>query len=429
MRIDINGSTFVWLTIVGAFAVPAVLIVKSGRRDILPYLAAYFAFFGFGPIVNFALGNSIYSGAVRSEIGMAAVGGLLALSGMLVVGLWVRVRRTALDRSKISGEGRRYHLLPFMFLGLAGYTTIAILQYGLLGFSGDKIQRIQQSGPWHYQLLLVQMLCCSFYFAAVATRFGKVSYWANFSCYVAYCLLTNERDFIFVVFSILLHVQLFRPRPMSARMIAAGAAAIVGAVFLASYRDRPLSSEGGAISQALNEGSTIFPDTFIMAAVPGTIPFAHGETYLRSAIMLLPGVPSDSLSAWLVEQYSADSASGYGFSLVAEAYLNFGMVGIPIVFALLALLQRYLVRRVDRGHFFAYASIVLTITWMYNFRGESLAVLKTAMYALLLYGVVHLFSTPMSTVARRVAPSAELPRSRDRSSDAETSRLGSGSGH
>ncbi|MGB2569150.1 O-antigen polysaccharide polymerase Wzy [Micromonospora citrea] len=390
---DLNNVTIIWLICAGAFAVPAVLLLRSGRRDTLPYLAAFFAYFGLGPVVNFALGNRIYSGAAQSKIGLAALGVLLALIGMLIVGFLLPARRTVLDRSRLNDTGRRYHLPPFLFLALAGYALVVIISRGTAGFSGSKLERIQQSGPWHYDFLLAQILCCALYFTATMTRFGKVTYWINFACYVTYCLLTEERDFIFVAFSILLHVHLFRHRPMSVRLLAAGSAGAIGAVVLAGLRGNPLAVEGDLISRLLNEGSTLFPDTFVMAAVPDVTPFAYGETYMRSLASLVPGAPSHSLGVWLVEEYNAGSASGYGFSLVAEAYLNFGFVGIPVLFALLTVVQRRLISVVDRGHCYAYASVLFTVTWMYNFRGESLAFLKTALYGAILFAVVWLFST------------------------------------
>ncbi|MGC5019694.1 O-antigen polysaccharide polymerase Wzy [Micromonospora sp. DT47] len=395
---DLNSETAIWLAIVGAVAVPAILLLRSGRRDILPYLAAFFAYFSLGPAVNFALGNEIYSGIVQSKIGQALVGILLALIGMLVVGLLVPARRTAMDRSRLRNAERRYHFPPFLFLGLASYALVVMLMQGPAGFTGDKLERIELSGPWHYKYLLLQTLACALYFTAT-TRFGRVAYWTNFACYVGYCLVTNERDFIFMAFSLLLHIQLFRRRPMSLRLGLAGGTGIVGAVFLSYLRD-PTNDEG--VSRALNEGSTLFPDTFVMALVPHLTPYAYGETYLRSLINLVPGVPSQSLAEWLVEAYNPGSDYGYGFSLTAEAYLNFGLVGIPVLFAALALVQRLLVNRVDQGHFWAYASILFTATWMYQFRGESLAMVATLTYGAVLFGVVRLLSTPAPA-----APSAD----------------------
>ncbi|MEH0841663.1 O-antigen polysaccharide polymerase Wzy [Micromonospora sp. CPCC 205711] len=388
---DLNSEKIIWLAIVGAVAVPAILLLRSGRRDILPYLAAFFAYFGLGPAVNFALGNEIYSGVVQSKIGQATVGILLALIGVLVVGLLVPARRPAMDRSRLEHPARRYHLPPFLFLVLAGYGLVDIVVQGPGGYASDKLERIEQSGPWHYEYLLLQVLACALYFTATSTRFGQVAYWTNFACYVGYCMATNERDFIFVGFSLLLHIQLFRRRPMSLRLVVAGAVAIIGATFV-SYLRSP--GEGRGVSLLLNEGSTIFPDTFVMTAVPHFTPFAHGGTYLGSLISLVPGAPAHSLADWLVEAYNPGSDSGYGFSLTAEAYMNFGLVGIPVLFAALTLVQRFLVNRVDHSHFYAYASILFTMTWMYNFRGESMAALKTLLYGAILFGVVRLLSTP-----------------------------------
>ena len=393
---DVNSTTVIWVSVAGAVAVPILLLLRSGRRDVLVYIAAYSAFFGLGPSINFALGEEIYFGIVTEYIDTASLGLLLAFLSMLVVGVFIPIRRGALDRTRIDHPENRLPLLAPLLLALALYAAVILLWRGPAMLAGNKLDRIALAGPWHYEFLLLETLACSLYFAARSTRLGTLAYAVNMACYIGYCLMTNERDFIFALFSILLHGQLFSRRAMSLRLGLVGAAGIVGATWLASIRS---AGAGTGVTRALNEGTLAFTDTYVMYLVPRHIPFEYGGTYWDAVVAVLPIGPQYALAQWLVDIYSPGYPGGWGFSLTAEAYLNFGLIGIPVVFGLLTAMQRFLVNRADRGHFWLYASIVFTVHWMYNFRGESFALVKTLVYAAVLYGVLYL-----SGKVRRPAP-------------------------
>lgn len=415
---DLNSTGVIWVSVAGAVAVPILLLLRAGRRDVLVYVAAYCAFFGLGPAINFALGEEIYVGTVTEKIGAASFGLLLAFLGMLVVGVLMPIRRGALDRTRIDHPENRLPLLPPLLLALALYAVTIVLWHGPAMLAGNKLDRIALAGPWHYNYLLLETMACSLYFAARSTRLGTFAYAVNMACYTGYCLITNERDFIFALFSVLLHVQLFSRRTMSLRLGLVGAAGIIGATWLATIRS---PGAGSGATRALNEGTLTFTDTYVMYLVPRQIQFEYGGTYWDAVVAVLPIGPQYALAQWLVDMYVPGSPGGYGFSLTAEAYLNFGLIGIPFVFGLLTVIQRFLVNRADRGNFYLYASIVFTVHWMYNFRGESFALVKTLVYAALLYGGLylsgkvlrpaparhaHLPSVPLGTGPRPTAASA-----------------------
>ena len=76
----------------------------------------------------------------------------------------------------------------------------------------------------------------------------------------------------------------------------------------------------------------------------------NGKTYLQAIGGLFPGQirPFDvgSLSKWFVNEFNPNLAKrgiGYGFSLIAEGYLNFKMMGVIISSLILALISSFLV--------------------------------------------------------------------------------------
>lgn len=372
------------VALVGGLAVVAVLALRSGGRDPLAYIAAYFVFFGLGPAVNHLLGNPIYTGIAVRQLGGAALGILWALLAMLVVGLAIPVRRQPFSTTALESPRRSYPAVPALLGLLALYPLAAVALAGPAAFVGTKTDRISVAGGLHYQYLLLELLACSLYVLAVRTPAGRPLYWTNMAMYVGYCLLTAERDFLFVLFALLLYRQLFR-RAMSVRLVLAGVAAVALATGLAAWR----AGEAATSGLVLNQGSVMFTDTFVRVYVPTVFPFQHGQTYVDAVMSLLPGWGhGPDLAGWLVDQYVPGSSGGYGFSLTAEAYLNFGTIGIPFVFALLTLVQRLLVNRVDRGQFPAYLSLLFTIGWMYGFRGESANLVNLLVYGAVLFGAV-----------------------------------------
>ncbi|BCB83840.1 O-antigen polysaccharide polymerase Wzy [Phytohabitans suffuscus] len=376
----------VGFALVAAVAATAAMLVVGGRRDLLAYLAAYMLVFGFGPVVNYLVGDPVYGGVVLDEVGRAAAGMCLALLAMLVVGALYRQRET-FDRHRLAASGRAYPLVPLLLLALSGYAVVVLVLSGPELLSGSKLDRVAAAGPWHYEFLLVELLACSLYFIAVRTPGGRALYWAHMGCYIAYCLATAERDFIFVLFSLLLHTQLFRRRIASVPRLVLPA---VGLLLCATYLVHLRQGSGTDLTQVLNQGSVLFVDTFVMDLVPAVMPHLHGLTYLSAVTGLVATEPT--LTSWLVDAYAPGSGSGYGFSLTGEAYLNFGLAGIPVVFALLAYTQRWLTNRCDLGQFPAFVSVLFTICLMYGFRGESATFLRTMVDGLVLYGLVHVTS-------------------------------------
>ncbi|HEV2088611.1 MAG TPA: O-antigen polysaccharide polymerase Wzy [Cryptosporangiaceae bacterium] len=384
-----NGSWELWLPLLVGVGVLVVFAVSRGGRDLLLYIGAFFFVFAFGPVLNHLLGGTIYLGTVMTELSGAATGFSLAMVGMLVAGLVVR-QRPAFDRTALTRSERAYPLVPVILLAAAAYAVSVLLLRGPDLLAGSKLARISAAGSGHYGYLLIELFACSLYFLAVRTRTGRICYWVNLGCYTAYCLATAERDFILVFFALLLHTQLFHRRSALLRNVALAGALLYTATYLFAQRSGGNSDAEGV----LNQGSLLFVDTFVRYLVPDAIAHTQGSTYLSAMTSLLPtgGTPRQTLMQWLVDTYSPGNPSGYGFSLTAEAYLNFGQIGIPVAFALFAVVHRLLVNRVDRGHVYAYASLLYTVAWTYSMRGESATFLRTLLYGALFYAAVHLTS-------------------------------------
>lgn len=147
-------------------------------------------------------------------------------------------------------------------------------------------------------------------------------------------------------------------------------------------------------------GGSMFTVTFTTELVPSARDFEWGLTYARTALHAVPivnipnefGYAGDWL-AWELRPDWAEQGFGYGYSFIAEAYLNFGWLGAPILVILLGIvlarLGMWALRTNDPVRVAFVASFLPLL--IFSVRGESLALARPVLwYALIPMGVVHL---------------------------------------
>ncbi len=365
----------------------AVLAIRYAGNNVLFFVAGFFFFFAFGPVLSVLEGKGTYFGTRLNYERQATYGFVLALAGILIADVLYPQRRAfSLRALLVTVQGRGYRrygaALGVLILVMVGSV---LLNLPVL-ISGNKLEKISAM-PAHYDVLLIEACLLSAHFVVHANPGIRRLYYLNAATYVCYCVLTDERDFLLLLFSILLHRFILSGRSISIRAMITGTACVLLGVVLFSIR----SHETVDSVALLNQGSLLFVDTYVISLVPVSVPFAHGSTYVSSLHNILPfGLGGDghrTLSQWLVNSYAPGSSSGYGFSLSAEAFLNFGLLGIPVVFGLIALVQRFLVNRFDRSLWASSMSIFFLFYFMYAIRGESVQLFKAVTYAIMIYGL------------------------------------------
>ncbi|MET0237946.1 MAG: O-antigen polysaccharide polymerase Wzy [Kibdelosporangium sp.] len=396
--------SLVALNLAGSLVILVWLYRRGRARNVLFSVSAVFLFFTFGPLVNLLLDQPVYFGIVAETVSQASTGFLLALVGLLAADI------IKPQRSSFATDGlvpvRTYDLLPLVLGCLASYAAYVLATAGPEMIGADKLARIELAGQWHYPYLLMETFALALYVIAQRTRFTRNLYLANAAVYLVYCLVTTERDFIFVGFALLIQRQLFRRGVRSGRLILFGTVSVVLASGLATVRE---NLEFG-VTQTLNQGSVLFVDSFVMNAVPGTYPYRLGQTYLDAVTSVLQLSWSDRLplDEWLVSLYTPGWTGGYGFSLTAEAYLNFGMLGIPVVFALIGLGVRSLVNRCDQSDLAAYLTVLAIAGLLNALRGDSAQLLKIVVYGTVFFAVLHVVSSATETRHLRRAASKTI---------------------
>ena len=160
--------------------------------------------------------------------------------------------------------------------------------------------------------------------------------------------------------------------------------------------------------------------------------YRYGRTYLIGLKAVLPNLavrweaPSaesvDELppSHWItatVDPWSYRNYGGMGFSAVAEPYMNFGVVGVILYFALIAFLLVRLEQVSFRNSYALAAWGLILGPLLWTTRNDFSNFFRPVVWGLVCLGLVHAFSRGYSLIARprwsdRVEPQSPLPDAR-----------------
>jgi oligosaccharide repeat unit polymerase len=150
-------------------------------------------------------------------------------------------------------------------------------------------------------------------------------------------------------------------------------------------------------------GASMQTIAYTLEFVPYIRAFEYGTGYLYAVLALIPNLFWDihpavvnQPSRWLVETVApvvAAAGGGLGYSLIAEAYLNFGWFGAPVAIGLIGFLYAKLVMwgdRPDRPSRLALMASFLSFFLMYA-RSDATGILRFLVwYSLLPYLAVQL---------------------------------------
>lgn len=361
---------------------------RGGARNGLLVVSLVFVLFAFGPAVNFALGSPIYAGIDVRNAAAALTGFTLACAAIALADRVLPLRLVP----AVTWPAYRYPVYGAALLAAAGWGSFVVATR-LTGTIGqNKLVQVAAAGAAHYPYLLLQiLLACGYFYCWSST--DRALWRINFAVYVAYALLTSERDFLFVAAAIFVHREYLLDKRRSARALGLGVAAVVVASALASVR---VAVQGtNVLTSVLNQGSILFVDTQLHRLVPERIEYFHGRSFVDAVLRPLGLTDTPALPEWFVSIYSPGNPSGYGFSLTGEAYLNFGILAVPVLFFVLAAAHRLLLRRAVKSQGAMYLSTVFLATWLYALRGDMSQLVSTMVYASVIAAI--LLVTRMST--------------------------------
>lgn len=211
-------------------------------------------------------------------------------------------------------------------------------------------------------------------------------------------------------------------RPLSKRVLLLGGAVVLFLIFplVGSTRNTALT-ERSSLDVLVNPDESINPATASLSEMGGTLqtvaytidlvptvrPYDYGLQYGYSLLTIVPNFVWDvhptiargTPSTWLVrlvDPTTAAAGGGWGYSFIAEAYLNFGFWGAPLMLFIIGFVYaRFVVWaiRSDDAAKIAVVGIYLT-SFLVFARSDSASIIRPLVwYALLPYGLIHLLSS------------------------------------
>lgn len=171
------------------------------------------------------------------------------------------------------------------------------------------------------------------------------------------------------------------------------------------------SSINNPVVAILSEmGGSMMTVSYTMEIVPKYIDFQMGMDYLYALFTIVPNVfgklhPTVARGLpnhWLTEQINPPLAStkgSYGFSFIAEAYLNFGWIGTPIALGIMGFLFVKLVLWAEKSYDPAKMAMIASFLSFLLFyaRAESALIVRALIwYSLIPYLSVRLLNSSSS---------------------------------
>ncbi|MCB9093687.1 MAG: oligosaccharide repeat unit polymerase [Halobacteriovoraceae bacterium] len=364
-------------------------------KDPMNILIIFYYFFTFGTVINYHLGAPIYFGIVQEYIPMACkifFIGILTMCSLSFIfkNLNYKEKNLTIKHYDVTS------LKPLLIL-LIVFSLYQIVLLLLTGDSLSKVERVAFVGPsLHYPYLLIQNFLIAYYLILDKKKLTFKFFTLNLALYLCYCLMTGERDFVFLFTSILIHNLLLFKQSRKKIILYSFFMIwmLIGAVGVFLLRDASQGSES-IIEALLNQGSILFINTNVIKYLELNISSFNGFTYLNSFINLIPSwiYHTDfNTVSWFKEMYAPASNSGYGFALDAEGFMNFGLAGVFGTFFFITVIQRIIYNNIDRHPMMLYFSTFYLSFSMYSLRNDSLAFFKGNLYAIIFYVVIHLSS-------------------------------------
>lgn len=394
------------ITLVISITMLFVMCLRSGFKDPLVMVSLFYFYFTFGPVINIIIGNEIYFGIIKENIAESTTIFTLALGG-LFTGSFIKLK-TPSNENLARVAQTRYFGLYFVLIPVILYTLFVLATVGIPALStSNKLLKISLllSPSLHYNYLLLQIYIMSFYFLVRQHKDLRRIYILNAMLYLAYCLIFDERDFIFIFVSIFLHTGGFNVNPQKPRrlrfIVILALICLVFAIYATLSFTVRVDYGHGFVGGFLNQGSILFVNTQIINYVNWDN-FLHGETYINSLYNLVPSSIYRTdfvLASWFKNLYAPGGDSGYGFALDAEAFLNFGYWGIFPLFFMIAVISRKIFNSSERNPFSLYLSVFFTAQIMYAFRNDSLSLFKSTFYAHIFFVIIVLVSLPAMKVS------------------------------
>lgn len=158
-------------------------------------------------------------------------------------------------------------------------------------------------------------------------------------------------------------------------------------------------------------GSPASIGTHLIDWFPGVIDWLYGRTYINAILNFVPGfvfggsinrpfLSASYLYKHLIEGGNFNPNQGYGFSLLGEAYMNFGLLGTFLVLFMVGYILHYFYNKAMRGKISLPSYIVIYTAFFPSLRSDSVGLLKNILYGLAILTIISILARYFITINR-----------------------------
>lgn len=372
----------------------AIQMVRSRFLNPASYVAAAVIFYGLLPSLI------IYSGVVEPQTLVYQryfaifrdVGPAVLLE---VVAVWACIGGGALHTlvrgsNRVRGDSASPVVLPgisFLNVAYVGYIALAATLFAVnLPKYGLNKAVVIASAPLHYQFLAVS-ICIFATLLLIKTRLQWQLFAACGVVFLGYCLITDERDFVLYGIVGVVALTTTRQLKIDPWLIGCGVTLLLALnVILGSAR-----AESDFLAEFAS-GSVSLID-FLVTSSPLFTYSNGGSTFIESIARAFGfGGGTQSLSDQFVGIVSEGGGSGYGFSLVAESYLNGGMLTVVLFLAGGCVVLNTLRYRLDTSITARFYYVLLLVLAVNAIRNDSQGLVSGLLFGSVFYGLLRLGS-------------------------------------
>lgn len=415
------------------------------------FFGFYYLLSAFGqPVVNFLLKPE--NSQLRMYVPLIPVYLLLSTLGLIgfLVGVFVTNYQFQSGRHTKGIQHRhRLRLTPNHLKRLQQFSTtvmalaVLALIFALSGTLGGVLSGEAQYGAGqfgstfsYYVLVLAGLLfppALSLSCYASALQRGRILTWpvgVLVGLYVIVNGLSGDRGLVFTAILVLVLSQHYLIRRFRlVHMLVGSLSAIVFSSIIISWRSSNWSLSGvlatfdrtrfmGEWTEFVWQlGSPAIIVTHLMKWFPGHVSFYYGQTYFDAVLSLVPSfffggklarpfISPTFVYKRLFEGGGFNLDVGYGFSLVAEAYMNFGWFGpLLIMFIIGFALQRLYLLASRSDNWLAWPRYIVVLSLLpYALRTDAISLVKSLVYGLLLLVVASWWALKLTS------PDTQTPR-------------------
>ena len=398
-------GTLLVIILIAQFILSYIILLRLDKgfyfQDIRVAFVSIFALYTlFWPIsaelLNFSLDNRAFNLTILSYN--------LAILAYNIVLITKRSRWLANANISCTQTKRSFLWGIFLLAGLIFYSIYYMYSKGIpiFAFNNIDFERMEYTRNVNQVWVILKFLIAGvggylvFYYNQL-NLFGKISVIGLLALYIVYQVsLGNRNEYVIIILFILCYWLCKRKRELNIKWLSILLALFAFSFYITIMRSEDSKELKGneAVQLVAQSNEFMFPIQTTYFTIKDNWELRYGETYVVLPIRTI--IPRslqkdkpESLGSEFISKTFSSGWSGYAYTPVTEAYLNFGIFGPFIIFLLVGLLLNSLVVEVrKKGVTYKY---LIAYSIIFNFcRGDASGTIYMILFMWLSYLVMKI---------------------------------------